>query len=147
MRVFAALLTLFALTASAEPLAPIEIRAPEFPEAAVKARMHGQVQVAVKIAADGSVASAAIVTSLAPLLDRASLEAAQAWRYPSESGGEARTATLSFVFTLREDPPGEQHCFVGPAQVTVVLPGTVRVQGWLRSPSLTTVSNSMHSGS
>jgi len=109
--------------------------------------MHGQLQVAVNIAADGSVASAAIVTGLSPLLDRVSLEAARAWRYPAAPGNDTRSAVLSFVFTFREDPRGELHCFVGPPQVTVVLPGTVRVQGWLRPPPLTSTGGSAPSGS
>ena len=108
---------------------PVEIRAPENPENAVKAHMAGVVEVTVTIAADGTIASAAAVERPNPLLGKASLEAAREWRFGTTSEIPVRNAVLRFEFEVRDESPAERRCFVGPSRVTVVPPATVRVQG------------------
>ena len=69
-----------------------EIRAPEYPEAAVKAQMAGTVRLSLSVAGDGSVRSAEVEKSLNPFLDATALRAAREWRYEPTNDSQVRNA-------------------------------------------------------
>ena len=123
------------LTAAARPPEPVEMVAPEFPEAALKAQIHGNVTVAAKIGPDGSVIAASVLTGVNRFLDFRAVAAALEWRFAAESGAARRQANITFEFSVHVDPPAASDCVLGPSKVTFVPPSTVRIQGWLR-PSL-----------
>ena len=111
-----------------------EIRAPEYPEAAVKAQMAGTVRLSLSVAGDGSVRSAEVEKSLNPLLDATALRAAREWRYEPTNDSQVRKAVAIFEFSLVVSAPSDGTCVVGPSQVTVRLPNLVKIQGWSQPP-------------
>jgi TonB family protein len=120
-------------TPTPAPLAPVQVEAPEYPENAVKAHMEGVVEVAVSVAADGSVTLADAGGKPNPLLASVSEAAARLWRFEPDAGQVERRTVLRFDFSLKVEKSEKQpQCFVGPSRVTVILPSTVRILGWSR---------------
>ena len=112
-------------------LIPNELRAPEYPDSAVKAKMDGTVRVAIWIQPDGIVGNASIDASVNPMLDASALKAAREWRYEPIGGDGQRKAILVFEFSVVETGPQESTCYVGPSQVTFKPPNVVKIRGWL----------------
>ncbi|HET9694344.1 MAG TPA: TonB family protein [Steroidobacteraceae bacterium] len=76
--------------------------APDYPEAALKKRLSGNVRARVTVRADGRVAEAVVLESTPPeVFDAAALAAARKWRFkplgPADSGIEG-TAVVNIVF-------------------------------------------------
>jgi len=118
---------------AAGPLVPMQVEAPEYPENAVMAHMEGVVEVAVAVAADGSVASADAGKKPNPLLASVAETAARLWRFEPSTGQIERRTVLRFEFSLKvEELEKQPQCVVGPSRVTVILPSTVRILGWSR---------------
>ena len=118
---------------------PVQVQAPEYPHAAVKAQMTGPVSVVVTIDADGSVASADAGGKPNPLLASVCEAAAREWRFEPDPNRYTRSTVLTFEFSLRTDDPADRQCFVGPTRVTFVFPSTVRILGWYKPPIPTSV--------
>ena len=134
---------LLATTVASAPQVPvpIEVRVPDYPESAVKARITGLVEVTASVSPDGTVTSAAAAPNAPPIISASALRAAREWRFAAASGPETRLYVIRFEFSVDLDSQykGDQ-CFVGPTTATVLLPlQTVRVRGWLRQ-SITTTS-------
>jgi TonB family protein len=126
---------LLAGTGSPQALVPLEIRAPEYPEVAVKARMADTVRVEVFVTTDGSVASSAVVSKSPLLLSAAAIKAAREWHFVPPSESTVRKLVLTFEFTVDTEAPSEGQCLVGPPTISVYLPtNTVRIRGWFRPP-------------
>ena len=112
---------------------PVEIRIPEYPEVAVKARMADVVEVEESISSDGAVATAVVIGKANPLLTAAALKAAREWRFAGDSGHATRKYVIRFEFTVDVDAAGKSECPVGPPSVSLLLPlQTVRIRAWLR---------------
>ena len=125
--------SLLAGTGSPQALVPLEIRAPEYPEIAVRAHMSATVQVEVSVTAEGSVASSAVVGKAPPLLSAAAVKAAREWHFVPPSEFTVRKLVLTFEFTVDTEAPSEGQCMVGPPTISVYLPtNTVRIRGWFR---------------
>jgi TonB family protein len=129
---------LFLASSTICQLTPVQIQAPEYPEAAVKARMTGTVVVALTVDPEGLVTSADAGGKPNPLLAKVCEVAALEWRFEADSSQVERATVVKFEFTIRSDEPANRKCFVGPTRVSVVLPDTVRILGWYL-PSLPTV--------
>jgi TonB family protein len=81
----------------------IRAPAPEYPEAARRARIAGQVTLGLRIGADGSVEEATLLSG-EPVLGRAAMEAVEQWRYaPLRIGGRPVSilTTVTLAFELR----------------------------------------------
>lgn len=77
--------------------------APEYPDAALEAKVEGVVVLGLTVAADGTVSEAWVLKSI-PLLDEAALKAVQQWRYePTLMNGGAvpvqMTVTVNFTLS------------------------------------------------
>lgn len=78
--------------------------APEYPDAALEAKVEGVVVLGLTVAADGTVSEAWVLKSI-PLLDEAALKAVQQWRYePTLMNGGAVPVqmTVTVNFTLAQ---------------------------------------------
>lgn len=83
--------------AAARPAAPspralVNRVSPRFPEAAVRRRLEGEVEVAIGIAADGTVDTVDVVRAEPPgVFDREAVLAVRRWRYaPADAASQAR---------------------------------------------------------
>ena len=116
---------------------PVEIRVPEFPEAAVKARMTAVVEVSATVLPDGSVSNAVVVGDAPPLLSASALNASREWRFAGSAVSEKRAYVIRYEFVVDADVPrSDSLCYVGPSTATVMLPlQTVRIRGLLRPPT------------
>ena len=77
--------------------------APPYPPIAAAARAGGVVMIEVRVDAAGRVSSA-VAWSGHPLLQQAARDAAKRWEFNPETGAEARTARLFFVFSEQDSP-------------------------------------------
>ena len=87
---------------SAASAAPRVLRqaAPRYPEAALRSRQSGQVQVAFTIDGDGNVEAPRVVASDLPnAFERAALAAVSRWKFEARGTQHATTTTVRF------DPP------------------------------------------
>jgi len=77
---------------------------PKYPEAALRAGIHGRVVMRVQVAADGAPTEVAVLTSSgSPKLDHAAADALRTCRFrPATSGGHpvAGTADVGYNFVL-----------------------------------------------
>lgn len=127
--------------ASPQVPVPVEIRIPEYPEVAIKARMGEVVEVEESIAPDGTVSAAVVHGKALPPLSAASLRAARDWKFNGDASRPTRKYVIRFEFTVDVDSEWQSDCYVGPTSVTISLPTqTVHIRGWLR-PGLPTVVN------
>jgi len=136
---FLAILLATTLGQSSQVPVPVEIRVPEYPESAVKARITGLVEVTAVVSPDGTVTSVAASPNAPPIISASAVRAAREWRFAAGPTPEGRLYVIRFEFSVDLDSQykGDQ-CFVGPATATVLLPlQTVRVRGWLRQSTTT----------
>jgi TonB family protein len=91
----------------AEPLAERN-HPPEYPTVARRLALEGEVLLSLRVAADGSVVSVAVVASSGhTCLDRAAVRAATTWTFrPASSGGRAREGTYRTVIRFALEPEG-----------------------------------------
>jgi TonB family protein len=75
--------------------------APEYPEAARRAGIEGQVTLLLRIGPDGSVEDATLLSG-EPILGRAAAEAVEQWRYsPARIGGQPVNVLTSVTFAFQ----------------------------------------------
>jgi TonB family protein len=108
---------------------PIEWPRPVYPQIAQSARVSGDVEVAVDVRPDGSVASARIVSG-PPLLTQAALDEARRARFECRGCVEPSTRYsmyVTFRLAAESNPPAPPPVTVSPTQgwITVVAPGIV----------------------
>ena len=113
---------------------PVELRIPEYPETAIKARISGVVEVTLSVSPDGTVASAVASQDAPLLISGAAVRAAREWRFVASADVQLRQYVVRFEFAVDVDAPSKGGaCFVGTSSAVVLLPlQTVRIRGWLR---------------
>jgi len=138
-------LVLAATIQSQSPVLPVPVAVgiPEYPEAAVKARITGLVEVTLSVSPDGTVANAVADVASPPLINVAAVRAAREWRFQASDLSSQRPYVVRFEFSVDDTPAAnDERCYVGPSSAIVLLPlQTVRIRGWKRSAH-TTVSAS-----
>ena len=117
-----------AQTPEVEPrIVPIDWPRPVYPQIAQSARVQGDVEVAVDVRRDGSVAAAEVVRGV-PLLNQAVVDAARRARFECRGCGDALNRYSLYV-TFRlvsqdQQPSTVEPLVVSPTQgwVTVIMP-------------------------
>ena len=121
-----------ALAGPGEPIA-LEVLVPEFPQAAIMARMQGTVRIRAAVGPDGKVLSVSILKGVNALLDHASVIAVEQWLFEPAAGAERRSAAIILEYAVHADPPAEDRvCQIGPTQVKFFPPNRIRMVGWYR---------------
>lgn len=113
--------------AAAQPAAsivPVEWPRPVYPQIAQSARVQGEVEVAVDVRPDGSVAAVEVVRGI-PLLDQAVTDAARRARFECRGCVDAAnrySLYVTFRLSLENPPTGPAPLIVSPTQgwITVV---------------------------
>jgi TonB family protein len=112
--------------ASAQTIVPVEWPRPAYPQIAQSARVQGEVEVAVDVRPDGSVAAAQVLRSI-PLLDQAALDATRRARFECRGCVDAvnrYSLYVTFTLSLAEPTSGPAPLIVSPTQgwITVIAP-------------------------
>ena len=111
-----------ALAQPAATIVPVEWPRPIYPQIAQTARVQGQVEVAIDVRPDGSVAAVEVVRGI-PLLDHAVTDAARRARFECRDCVDAvNRYSLYVTFRLQDPPAGPAPLIISPTQgwVTVV---------------------------
>lgn len=92
-------------TSSAREVTVRSAVAPVYPPLAATTNTSGEVEIAVRLDADGKVTSAEVVSGH-PLLQHAALEAAKRWKF--EGADDARKVHLTFCFRIMPNKTSEE---------------------------------------
>jgi TonB family protein len=119
-------------------IVPVEWPRPVYPQIAQSARVQGDVEVAVDVRPDGSVAAVEVVRAI-PLLDHAVVNAVRRARFACRgcgAGVHRYSLYVTFRLSLENPPTGAVPLIVSPTQgwVTVVAPVPFRSGGHERPP-------------
>jgi TonB family protein len=131
------------------PLVPTELRAPAYPDMAVKAVMTGVVEVEDTIDSSGAVTAARVTGEpaysgkIVPLLGAAAIDAAREWKFNADPDPAARRYVIRFEFSVDREAAWKGDCTLGSPLVTFLpLSHTVRVRGRFRPQPATVLHDS-----